>query len=312
MLADLNDRLTTNLEQKRLKAKLERDLRAVESELGAESARLESLRVKLAKGKVDLEKLEHTSLMALFHAVLGSREQQLEKERQEMFSAQLAYQQSKHQVDYLEREGERLTRQLEKLGDVERAYELLLAEKEGLLRQTHPDVVAELEVLTEQIAALNAEIKEITEAATAGDQAVSGLEQVIKSLESAQSWGTWDLIGGGFLSTVVKHSRIDNARGSIHEVQIQMSRFKRELADVQQRVDLHIDIGEFESFADFFFDGLIIDWIVQSKIVDSLERCKQAKKKIAAALNELHQLRQNAQGQVRQLGEQRTQLIEGA
>jgi len=39
--------------------------------------------------------------------------------------------------------------------------------------------------------------------------------------------------------------------------------------------------------ADFFFDGLIIDWVVQSKIVETLERTKNAKNMIAQAVKEL-------------------------
>ena len=115
MLPELNARLTKVVEQKRLKVKLEQDLHAVEKEYLEKSTRLETLRTQLDKEKVDVEKLERTSLTALFYSVLGSREQQLEKERQELLSAQLLYQQTKHQVDFLERESDRLLHQLEEL-----------------------------------------------------------------------------------------------------------------------------------------------------------------------------------------------------
>jgi DNA repair exonuclease SbcCD ATPase subunit len=307
---DFNDRLTNILEQRRLKGKLEQDLRAVEEELSDQSARLESLSLKLEKEKVDVEKLERTNLIALFYAVLGSREQQLEKERQELLSAQLSYQQCKHQVDYLDRERDRILHQLDKLQGIDLEYASLISEKEQYLRQSNQPVASELMALSEQIAHLNTELKEIAEALAAGNEAISSLEQVISALESAEGWGTWDLLGGGLISTAIKHSRIDEARSSIHEVETTMSRFRRELSDVQQSVDLQINIGEFESFADFFFDGLIVDWIVQSKIVDSLERCRQVKGKIAKAVKELEYLRQSVQSQARDAEEKRALLIE--
>jgi hypothetical protein len=98
----------------------------------------------------------------------------------------------------------------------------------------------------------------------------------------------------------------------VHDVQTRMSQFKRELADVRENVELQIDIGELESFADFFFDNLIIDWIVQSKIVDSLEQSKAVKSVIAQAVEELENQKKITQSKINDLQEKRTQLIERA
>lgn len=50
--------------------------------------------------------------------------------------------------------------------------------------------------------------------------------------------------------------------------------FRTELADVTEQVsgDLHLEIGDFLHFADFFFDGLIADWMVHDKIAESYDR----------------------------------------
>lgn len=310
MLQELSTRLSKVVEQKRLKKKLEQDLYSVATELQEQSARFVSLGIQLEKEQVDVDKLERTSLTALFYSVLGSREQQLEKERQELLSAQLQYQQAKRQVEFLQQEQNSLLQRLDKLTGVETEYELLLLEKERLLRGSDQTVTNELLSFSEQIANLNAERKEITEAMTAGNLVVAGVEQVIQSLESAENWGTWDILGGGLLSTAVKHSRINEARNEISDVQIKISQFKRELADVQKRVELQIDIGELESFADFFFDGLIIDWIVQSKIVQSLERSETAKSMIIEAVRELGNLKEITQKEIQDVEAKRAQLIE--
>ena len=310
MIQELSIRLSKIIKQKRLKNKLEQDLRTVEIELQDQSARFASLSIKLVKEKVDVEKLERTSLTALFSSVLGSREQQLEKERQELLSAQLSYQQTKHQVEFLEKERNSLLQQLDRLADVESEYELLLSEKEHLLCQSNQAVAYELIELSEQIANFNSEIKEITEAISAGKSVISSLEQLIESLESAKNWGTWDLLGGEFLATAIKHSKIDDARKGINDVQTKMSQLTRELADVRKSVELQIDITELESFADFFIDGLIFDWVVQSKIVGSLEQSKKAKDIIVQAVNELEGIKENTQNKNNYLQEKRAQIIE--
>lgn len=310
MLQDLNKRLTKIIEQKRLKKKLEQDLLAVEKELGEESTRLEALSTHLKKEQVDLDALEHISLTSLFHSVLGSREQQLEKERQELLSAQLQFQRMKHQVEYLEQEHNSLLNHLDQLKNVDLEYESLLTDKERFLRQSDEPVAGKLIEISEKIAHLVAEEKEISEAISAGNDVISSLEQVNKSLESAEGWGTWDLLGGGLIATAVKHSRIDDARKGIHDVQTKMSQFKRELADVQNSIQLQIDIGDLEYFADFFLDGLIVDWIVQSKIVGSLEQSKGAKDVISQSVEELEAAKRMTRSEINALQEERAQLIE--
>ena len=312
MLAELSAQLTKTIEQKRLKKKLEGDLRALEAELQGTDSRLATLGAQLEKEKIDVQKLERTSLTTLFYTMLGSREAQLEKERQELLSAQLKYQQTKYQVEYLEWERVSLKERLEKLGNIEAKYEALLSEKEALLRESNRALASELIENAEQSAILASEVKELAEALQAGKDVLLSLEKVLDALESAKSWGTWDMFGGGFLSTAVKHNRIDQARDGIHEVQAKLNSLERELADVRERIELKIDIGEFETFADFFFDGLIVDWVVQSKIVESLERSGNAKSVLVPVIEELENLRQNAQDRLDDLQERRVQIIERA
>lgn len=310
MLEKLSSRLTEIVEQKRLKKKLEQKLSSVQKELKDKLSLLESLRIILEKEEVDVDKLERTSLTGLFYSVLGSREQQLDKERQEMLSAQLKYQQAKYQVGYLEQEQNSLTQQLGNLPDVENEYLSLLSEKERLLRQSNPSAANELAEIEVKVANQQSEMKEIREAINAGKAVAVGLEQVIESLGSAEGWGTWDMLGGGLISTAIKHSRIDDARNGILHVQSKMSHFKRELADVEKTIDLSINISELATFADYFFDDLIFDWIVQSKIVDSLERSTQAKESIDKTINNLENHYKVSQSKVNELQEKRVQLVE--
>jgi hypothetical protein len=310
MLGELSTRLVKIIEQKRLKSKLKQDLQALETELGDTSARFADLSAQLEKENVDVKKLEGMSLTALFHWALGSREEQLEKERQELLSAQLRYGQTKRQLELLQDEKRSLSARLDELAGVEAEYQALLSEKEGLLRQSEQAVARELIAFSEQIAHLSAERRELSEATAAGKESLLGLEQVIESLESAGNWGTWDMIGGGLISTAIKHSRIDEARKGIEAVEAKMSQFKRELADVRKHIDLQIDISELAYFADLFFDGLITDWIVQSRIEDSRRQAEAAKDTIARALRELESLQAQTEARLHDVREKRERLLE--
>lgn len=310
MFQDLSERLSKAIEQRRLKEKLERDIRAVETELRDELPRLDALIAQLDKEKIDVEKLENISLIYLFYSVLGSREQQLEKERQELLSVQLRFRQVNNQVGYLEQEKSRLSNQLERLAGTDSEYESLLSEKEKFIQQSNQMVAKKLLAISEKLANLNSELQEITEAITAGNNVIVDLERTIKSLGSAEGWGIWDMLGGGFITDMIKHSHIDDARNSVTNAQKKISQFKRELADVQKNAEIQINIGELASFADFFFDGLIFDWIVQSKIEDSLAQSNKAKNIIAQTIKELETLKQSTQNEFNDMQEKRVILIE--
>jgi len=305
MVPELSVRLSNAIEGIRRKKKFKGDVIMVEKELREKSTRLASLSALLAKEEVDVQKLERTSLTTLFYSVLGSREEKLEKERQELLSVQLQYQQIKHQVAYLERELAYNREQLDKLENVEAEYEALLSEKEKLLRGADQEVNSQLIAYAEQSGGLVSRLKELSEAIRAGKDVLAGLEGILASLESARNWGTWDMLGGGLISTIAKHNRIDDARDGIHEVQARLSSFERELSDVREQIELGIDIGEFETFADYFFDSLIFDWAVQSKINASLERTLNAKDVLTGVLEELETLERNAQNELSDLVEKR-------
>lgn len=312
MLRDLSTRLEKNFEQKRLKLRLEQDLLATQTALQEQTSRFETLSAQLDEEKIDVEQLEGRSLTALFSSILGDREQQLEIERQELLAAQLAYLQSKRQKEYLEREQDRLTQQLTSLGDVESHHEMLLAEKEKLLGQTNNEIAEELLFYSQQMARIRSDSNEISEALSAGESVISSLDHLIATLSSAENWGTWDLIGGGIFATAIKHSKIDEARNALHDVQIKMNQLTRELADVQTEVELQVEIDELLTFADYFIDNLITDWIVQSKIVNSLGQAKKAREDLIQGTKELKKLVRQKQDKINSLQDKRAQLIESA
>jgi chromosome segregation ATPase len=286
MSEEHNDVLLETREKVRIKQKLESAVLETRKSLAAERARLAQLGAVLKKEEADVRKLEGLSLTAMFHQFLGSKEDRLDKERQEVFSAKLRFDQCAHEVASLERDIADMEARLAALGDPEAEYARALERKaariEGAAR-------ADLVQLTEKAADINSDIKEIGEAVAAGGEVIAGLDRVIASFKSAGNWGIVDLIGGGIIITAVKHSKIDKAKAAIHEVQSRLGRFRRELADLRTRPDvpLSVEISSFEKFADYLFDGLIFDWIVQSKINKSLDAAVEMRAKMASIVADL-------------------------
>jgi len=273
-------------ERLRTKRKLESSLREAGQSLGAERKRLRELSAVLAKEESDVRKLEGLSLTAMFHQFLGSKEDRLDKERQEVFAAKLKYDQCAHEVASLERDIENMTGRMAELGDPRSDYARALREKEARIQgPSRSDIIR----ATEDLADLNSDIKEIEEAVAAGDEVIAALDRVIAGFKSAGNWGIADLIGGGIIITAVKHSKIDRAKAAIEDVQSRLGRFRRELADLRTRPDmpLSVEISSFEKFADYLFDGLIFDWIVQSKIRKSLQAAVDMRGKMEAVIRDL-------------------------
>lgn len=108
--------------------------------------------------------------------------------------------------------------------------------------------------------------KETREAIDAGERALRSLRAAQNELNSAGRWGMFDMFGGGFLSTMMKHSKMGNAQQYMEQAKFALQNFSKELNEVNRCCSLNLEIGDFLSFADYFFDGIIADWMVQSRI----------------------------------------------
>lgn len=129
--------------------------------------------------------------------------------------------------------------------------------------------------------------KEIREAIQAGERALTSLGNAKEQLDSARKWGIFDMMGGGFFTSLVKHSKLDNASSYMEMAKADLQRFKKELRDIPDYEELKVDIGSFLSFADFFFDGLVVDYMVQSRINDTRDKVQTAIRKVEEMLTEL-------------------------
>ena len=129
--------------------------------------------------------------------------------------------------------------------------------------------------------------KEIDEAILAGEKALSSLAAAEKSLSSAKNWGIVDLLGGGMLTTFIKRSRMQEASGYLEEARENLRIFRNELSDVEFLDGSLLDGNGFLTFADYFFDGFVADFLVQSRIQETRRKIEQTASSIREILNRL-------------------------
>lgn len=125
------------------------------------------------------------------------------------------------------------------------------------------------------------------EAIDAGERALISLRMAQEKLNSAGNWGLFDMFGGGLFSTIIKRSKMDDASELMETAKLDLKRFQKELKDVNVPLDMRMEVGSFLSFADFFFDGFVADYLVQSKISDAKEQVSDAIIRVEQILNEL-------------------------
>ncbi len=129
--------------------------------------------------------------------------------------------------------------------------------------------------------------REMNEAIVAGERALSSLKMAQSQLNSARTWGFFDMFGGGLLSSAIKHSKINEASRYMERAKSDLLVFQRELRDVSISMNLQMEVGGFLSFADFFFDGIVADYLVQSKIADAREQVEDAISMVESILRNL-------------------------
>lgn len=262
-------------------------------ELEQESLRRKEseLEVILEKENDDVEKLEHKSIASLFYSILGRLDEHVEKERREALAAKLRYEQAIRDLEDVKSQISKLSSERLEYMECQKEYDLLYSQKRGQLMRENGETAQRILELTDKFNLTKITLKEIKEAISAGNEVLDSLNIVLGSLDSAEGWGTWDLFGGGILSDLAKHSHIDDAKAETENSQRLLRRFKTELTDIRISSDIVIETDGFAKFADFFFDGLIADWFMQSKINESQTSVERVMSQVLSVVDKLEQMK---------------------
>lgn len=131
---------------------------------------------------------------------------------------------------------------------------------------------------------------EIREAIDAADAALKHLGNAADMLDDAGRWGIVDMLGGGLITTLLKHRKISDAQDEIDEAKRALRIFVKELDDVDEATGLNVELGSGLQFADIFFDGVLADWIAQNKIDRAKQQVADAMRQVYAVRSQLERI----------------------
>ncbi len=271
------------------------------------TARVSEYRKEQQDQQDDVDQLEGHSLAAFFYAVIGRKDEKLDKEREEAYAAKVKYEVAVRELSAIEEDIRHSQEKVSQLNGCSQQYERMLKDKAEVIKSIGSKEAADIFQTEKRIGYLENQMREIEEALSAGRAALNITNSILSSLNSAESWGTWDLFGGGFITDMAKHSHLDEAQKQVENLQVQLRRFKTELTDVTIHADIQVSIDGFLGFADYFFDGLFADWAVLDKINQSQTQVQNTKKQIEGVLNHLTTLFENGK---REQGFEKTKLID--
>lgn len=260
------------------------DLRKQRSGLLDKVAVLDGIAIKEA---ADVTRLESRSLAAFFYNVVGKRDEKLDRERREAYAARVKYDAAARELQAVEADLSACTDEHAALVMCEDHYRMCLEEKAAAIKASGSSDGLEILRLETSLQIQECQLLELNEALDAGNSALFMVKNIQTSLDSAENWGTWDLFGGGLLTDLAKHDELDNAQAMVEKLQIQLRRFKSELADVAVDADLQISVDGFTRFADFFFDGLFADWAVMDRIDQAQIQVRRTRGQIEGVLRKL-------------------------
>ncbi len=312
MFEALNKRMEEVKEAQRLKQKWESKLHHFIQLKQEASVKSSDLKEHLDREKVDVEKLEGMTLTALMSTLAGTKEEKLQKEKQEVVTAKLKYDEAVEAVKSLEQEREVCISKLKAIGDPTAAFEQLMKEKEELIIDQQSELSQKLFDAFDREVEQKELIKEIKEAVDAGKEVMTPLIAAAEALEKAKGWGTFDMLGGGAVSTFAKHNHMDNAKDAIHRAEHKLKNFQTELSDLGQYGAMTLDVSGLLTFADYFFDGIVVDWMVQDKIKSSLQKVNNQIQEVEQMMTRLEREKEQADKRLKEIQQERIEMVNQA
>ena len=293
MLEDINKHINDIKEEIAQKQVLENKLKDLNKELCKGKEELKELEYKLNKEFDDVEKLKKLSLSNIISTIMKNKDEKMEKEEKEYLMAKLEYDQCESKIKSLKVNINTTTSRLEDLSECENEYSNLLNRKIALFN-IYGDEYNKNELINmeAEIDSYLKEIKELDESISVGNSLVSEIENTKKLLESAKAWGTLDLFGGDFISSLAKHQKVDEAQRHFSRTSNLLDRFNKELRDININ---GLRFSTTSKTFDIFFDNIFTDIAVNNQINKSY--------------NDICSLQRNVETVLKNIKENKRQLL---
>ena len=247
------------------------------------NAVMEDRKKEYEQEQAESDDLQSATLTLLFYSLLGVKEEKLSKEESEALAAKAAYETAKAELDHVLNRQVELRAEIRRLGNCERYYEDMLAEKKAWLMAKEATVSAEVEALETEKAAIIRDSKELKEAMESGQYVLRVARSVMKALSTADRLNKKDTYGGynrshtGVLVSSIhdievnheKRNTLVRLENSMQTLGKYLRDFAAELKDVSALPMEHLPDTHFSSklmFFDRWADGLFAELVVAVKL----------------------------------------------
>ena len=286
MLTAYNEKLSELREKVARNGKAESMLYELRKQEAALAARVGELATQLQLEQADVDRISG-GFRSIFYAVIGKKKEMLEKEQAEALAVSMKLDTAKKELENVQQEVFRLNWEVGSVRRYEREYQEVLMEKVETMKKmsAYAEKIAELE---EKKGFLQIQIRETNEAMAAGRSILGQLENIERSLDDAQTCAQWDLFTRKSIIThIAKWSYLDDAQMHAQKLEALVRRFKAELSDLSIQTDFALPGSDGLRFADWFFDGLIVDWTVLSRIQEAQGSLSPSRYQVQNLLGEL-------------------------
>ena len=163
----------------------------------------------------EADAMKSATLTLLLYSVMGLKEEKRRKEESEALAAKAEYESAKAELDHVLARQVELRAEIRALGNCERDYEEMVAEKKAWLMAREVAVNTEVEALEAEKAAIIRDSKELKEAMESGQYALRVARSVMDALAKAQYLSRVDTRGPGG-----RYSVISAAIDAVHDTEI--------------------------------------------------------------------------------------------
>jgi hypothetical protein len=176
---------------------------------------------------------------------------------------------------------------LQDLQDCETRYVRAMEEKRRAIEVSGTTQSRELMEKEQDLNFMKSQERELEEAIAAGTAALRVASEVVRSLKHVEGLGLFDKLGGGFLMDMAKQEVLDDAQKNVEQLQIQLQRFNKELADVKLRDNMAAGVGRLLKFTDTYFENLLTVETPVERLQESVKQEDETRDLLLGILRQL-------------------------
>lgn len=276
----------------------------LEARLTRQEKHLFNLFKAYEKEQKDVDQLKSLSFKSFYHTLRKDKEAAIEKEEREALEAKVKADRLKYEIESDKSKLELLQSRQVSPDHLENKVKELLEEKYSLMKTYRPDSCEQINGLNSDAYEKQKALKEIDEAIGAGNEVLRSIDAVQGSLRSAENWGTYDMLGGGMMATMIKRDHMKAAMDLTNHLSLTIKRFSDELDDISESFEATLDMDSFLGTADYLFDGLFVDMSVQSRINDAQNQMTALDHRVSRLIQNLDRDKADVQKQMTDIKEQ--------